>query len=229
MNVLPLRTRRSLALLAGIVVFAASACGAVLPKSPTSDFFVLTALEPAAPPSPPPAAPAVLVGPIALPRYLDRRELVTRLAANQLRVEDLELWAEPIRDSVPATIARDLATLFNDGRVQPLPWTDPAPPDLVVAVDVRRFEKTFRQTVELEAVWTISAGAGGVEHVRRTTRLSLPVAAAGTQAAVIAMSDALARMTREIVRDLRVLTRPEGHAERPRSREPYAAPGGRSP
>ena len=97
-----------------LVAVLAGACGSLFPKSPPSDFYLLTAAEPPARVSPPAPAPPILLGAVRLPPYLDRRELVTRLAPNQLRVEDLELWAEPLRESVPRTIERDLATQLGE-------------------------------------------------------------------------------------------------------------------
>jgi uncharacterized lipoprotein YmbA len=168
-------------------------CGTVLPKSDRSDFFVLTALEP--PAGPAAAAPSILLGPVVLPGYLDRRELVTRLGSNQLRTEELELWAEPLRDSLPRTLQRDLEALLGPGRIQRLPWTGPSPPEMVVSVELRRFERTASGRVELEAHWAIAEGQA--ERLRRETRLSLP-AGTNTQAAVASLSEVLAGLSREI-------------------------------
>jgi uncharacterized lipoprotein YmbA len=185
-------------------VLAAGACGAVLPKSKPSEFYVLTAREPVTRAEPAPGAPSVLLAPVVLPPYLDRRELVTRLGPNQVRVEDLELWAEPLRQSVPATLERDLAARLGGARVAKAPWTGTAPPDVVVSVELRRFERTSNRTVELEAVWTIVGGGGGGVRARRDTRLALAVPSPSTGAAVTVMSDALASLSREIAAALSV-------------------------
>jgi uncharacterized lipoprotein YmbA len=186
------------------VVFTVG-CTSVLPKPVKSDFFVLTALEPAASPAPTPDAPSVLLGRVALPPYLDRPELVTRLANNQLRVDDVELWGEPLRDGCPRTIEQDLAALLGGARVHHLPWTLAVPPDLVVAVEVRRFEPTAAGKVELAASWSIHDGRGENERLRRETRLSYPVGGSGPRAAVGSMSEALAALSREIAEGVRCL------------------------
>jgi uncharacterized lipoprotein YmbA len=180
-------------------------CGWLVPRSPSSSFYVLTAEEPSRS-GPPLAAPTVLLGPVVLPPYLDRRELVTRLASNQLRVDDLELWAEPLRDSVPRTIEHDLTEALGGRTVQRLPWTAAAPPEVAVSVEIRRFEKTAGGRVELAATWTIEERGDGA-RLRRDTSLSL-AAGAGTQTAVAAMSDALAALSRQIAGELRRAERP---------------------
>jgi uncharacterized lipoprotein YmbA len=197
-----------------LCLLLASACGSLLPRSPSSSFYVLTAAEPPAA-ARPPAAPSVLLGPVVLPEYLDRRELVTRLASNQLRVEDLDLWAEPLRESVPRTIERDLTTALGEGTVQRSPWTGAAPPETAVSVEIRRFEKTSSGTVQLTATWTIREGSAGLVRLRRVTSLSFP-SSGSTQAAVEGMSDALAALSREIAGGLRESARPAvGARDRP--------------
>jgi uncharacterized lipoprotein YmbA len=190
-------------------------CRAFLPRAPKSEFFLLTTLDPPAPAAPDRAdaraAPSILVGPVVLPGYLDRPEIVTRMGANQVQVEEIELWAEPLRDSIPRTLGRNLATLLDSGAVQREPWTGSSPPDLVVSVEVRRFEKTSAGQVELAARWTIDArpGEGGT---RGETRVAYPASGTSTQAAVAAMSAALAALSREIAAGVQRLARGQASA-----------------
>jgi uncharacterized lipoprotein YmbA len=202
-----------------LVVLGSIGCRAVLPKSARSDFFLLTALEPAPATASTAAAPTVLLRPVVLPEYLDRPELVTRLASNQLRLEELEQWAEPLRESFPRTVEQNLATLLGSSRVQRRPWGGAAPPDVVVLVEVRRFEKTSRGSVELEARWTIYDGTGENEQLRRETRLSYAAGEPSTRAAVASMSEAVAALSREIAGGVRCLARGQANAAGP-SRTP---------
>ncbi len=194
-----------------LLVVGALGCRAVLPKSAKSDFFLLTALEPAptaaaTAPAPTAAAPSVLLDRVVFPEYLDRPELVTRLASNQVQVEDLELWAEPLPASFARTMQQNLATLLKGSQVQPRPWTGPSPPDLVVSVEVRRFEKTWARRVELAAHWTIRDGSGKTERLQRETHLSYEPPGPSTRAAVASMSTAVAALSREIARSVRCLS-----------------------
>jgi uncharacterized lipoprotein YmbA len=197
-----------------LIVLGALGCPSLLPKSAKSDFFLLTALERPPATAPTGSAPSVLLGPVLLPPYLDRPELVTRLASNQLRVEDLELWAEPLRDSLPRTVEQNLATLLGRGRVQHMPWTGPSPPDLVVAVEVRRFERTSTGKVELAARWRILDGNGESERLCRETHVSYATAGTSTQAAVASMSEGLAALSREIANGVRGLAVSHASADR---------------
>jgi len=194
-----------------VVVAAAVAGCSLFPKSERSDFFLLTSLEPPPGAAPTASAPSVLVAPVVLPGYLDRRELVTRLSSNQILVDDLALWAEPLRESLPRTLAQDLTALLGSGSVRCLPWTGATPPDVVVSVEILRFERTAHGTVDLAARWTMTNGGGGAgERMRNETRLSLATGGTSMQAAVSSMSEALARVSREIASGVQRLAR-AGH------------------
>jgi uncharacterized lipoprotein YmbA len=199
-----------------LILLGTLGCRALLPKSAKTDFFLLTVPGPSARAAPAAASPSVMLGPVALPEYLDRPELVTRLASNQVRVEDLELWAEPLRDSFPRTVQENLATLLGGSRVQHLPWSGESPPDLVVSVEVGRFEKTAGGHVELSARWMICDGRGE-KCLRRATSLSYVINGTTTQAAVASMSEALTALSREIAGEVQRLAHDQANAATPRA------------
>src|SRR5439155_1308145 len=76
-------------------------------------------------------------------------------------------WGEPLRDGVERTLRGDLAARLGDERVLRAPSEGARPSDLVVDVEVRRFEAVAPSgappSVELEATWTVrEAGSGRV-------------------------------------------------------------------
>jgi hypothetical protein len=83
------------------------------------------------------------------------------------------------------------------------PWTSSSPPDLIVSVEVRRFERTPGGTVELAARWTIYDGNDQTKRLQRETLLSYaPGRKPSTQTAVATMSAAVAALSREIATGL---------------------------
>ena len=53
--------------------------------------------------------PVIGVGPITLPKYLDRPQIVTRAGSNQLALAEFDRWAEPLQDNVARVLAENLA------------------------------------------------------------------------------------------------------------------------
>ena len=87
--------------LAVVVFFALAGCAA----SPPSRFYVLSpvASDTTAPPTV--SAPAIGVGPVELPDYLGRPEIVVRSGAYELRYNETQRWAETLRDNVTSVLA----------------------------------------------------------------------------------------------------------------------------
>lgn len=178
------------ALLAACVL--ASAC--LGPRPDPSAFFLLS---PAAAPTGGAPVPVVLgLGPISLPGYLDRPQIVVRVSDHEIALAASDRWAEPLRDLVARTLAENLATLLPASSFVEYPWYPATAPDFGVAVDVRRFEVDVGGTVVLDATWRITAAGEVVD--RRATRFEEPADGADRSAAVAAQSRALGALSREI-------------------------------
>src|SRR5262245_16318090 len=76
--------------------------------------YVLTASPPAADGPTVPPDLSLGVGPVALPGYLDRRGLVTRVEANRVEAARNDLWAEPIGGAFKSVLEEDLRLRLPD-------------------------------------------------------------------------------------------------------------------
>ncbi len=133
------------------------------------------------------------LGPVRLPPYLDRAQIVTRAAPERLEVSATDRWAA----SLPVLFTRALADRLRraiPAEVVEWPWQPGATPDLRLSLDVRRFEREADGTAVLEAGWTVHAGAGGAVLARGETRLREPATGADMTASVAALSRAMDRL-----------------------------------
>ena len=173
-------------------------CGILLgPSNDRSRIFVLTPIESA-------AAPAsgntlsVSVKPVRLPEYLDGKEIVTRVAGNELRQDSLERWAEPLEDGFTRALGQNLATLLETDRVATTVWYGKELPTYSVGVEVERFEPSTDGTATLVARWAVRSGSGDRVITVRESRHVHNIAGASTTAAVDALSACLADLSRDI-------------------------------
>jgi hypothetical protein len=148
-------------------------------------------------------AGAVGLSPVAMPRYLDRPQLVTRTDANTLELSEFDKWAEPLADMIGRTLAEDLARRLPDRRVFLLPVRQAVPIDRVVDVQIVRFDADPAGTVALDAHWQVFAGAGRSLLAARKSAVRETATGPGKSAAVAAMSRALSRLSAEVARALR--------------------------
>jgi uncharacterized lipoprotein YmbA len=147
---------------------------------------------------------AIGVGPVTLPGYLDRREIVTRRGREEIELGEFDRWSEPLKDGAIRVLGENLAILLRTDRVALLPWRGSHPVQYQVVVEVARFEGATGADVTLEARWRI-LGADGKELVLRRSTITEVVGAPGYGALVAAMSGALGALSREIATAIRDL------------------------
>lgn len=139
------------------------------------------------------------LGPVTLPQYLDRPDIVTRQGANQMRLPDIYRWAEPLQPLMTRILAEDLYALLNANDVVPLPQRGDIRLDRAIEVDVGRFDATEAGEVTLDARWRIY---GGDEQTLITSGRSILTEAGAPvpdyDAIVAAMSRAVGRLSQEI-------------------------------
>lgn len=132
---------------------------------------------------------------VRTPAYLDRPQIVTRRGADRLEVADFDRWAEPLDQAVSRVMALNLARLLDSQRVQRQPFRDPGAVELVVEIDLLRFEGDWDAGVTLEAFFGLR---GEGLSLRRFAHVEEPIAGRDHAALAEAMSRALATFARQI-------------------------------
>jgi uncharacterized protein len=135
-------------------------CTVLAPQKDVTRFFVLMPVQDGAAPSP--AAPSrpltIGLGPITIPAYVNRPEVVTRISDSELRVSDTDRWGEHLDTNVARVLASDLAGQLGTQEILTYPWRIHAPIDYAVSVAFQRFERTADGHVMVHANWTIRNG-----------------------------------------------------------------------
>ncbi|MGA7871847.1 MAG: PqiC family protein [Candidatus Binatus sp.] len=135
------------------------------PQKDISKFYLLTPTADTAAPASAAAKSAggdftIGLGPIKLPPYLDRPEIVTRMAPNRLELSKEDRWGESLQNGFTSAMERDLAAQAGPGRIIVFPWYNTTHIDLQVEIDVYRFETDGQGTATLSAKWTILDSTG---------------------------------------------------------------------
>ena len=176
--------------------------------SAPSKFYVLTPLPAAdSPRSTERRAdhPALGVGPIKLPAYLDRSEIVTRSGQNALKLAEFDRWGEPITDTFMRVLAANLALLLNTNQVSLFPWARYVPVDYQVAVEVDRFDVGADGKAVLVARWYVLGGEEGKVLRSGSNVITEPSPTNDYAGIVAAMSRAVAQLAHEIAPSLKGL------------------------
>jgi uncharacterized protein len=187
-----IRLRRRLLLLATTCLIAACA------SSPTARFYRLDPLE-LSYQGDTGAGVILALGPMSLPDYLQRPQMVRRDRGAEVLVDELNRWAEPLDEQVPRIIAANVDGLADDIVVVPSTRRT-VTPDYRLFATVLRFDADTEGLTELVIQWGITAAAGTTVVPPRTSRYQTRATPADDPDAMAsAMSALLGQVSRDMV------------------------------
>ncbi len=148
------------------------------------------------------------IGPIEMPRYLERPRLVSRDGEHRLVLASAQRWGGSLGAEVDRVVADDLSALLGTPRVAVYPVRARFPVTWRVLIDVRAFEGAPGESVLLRARWMVASGTTGEAVAVEESAISQPTDGASWDAYVAAHSQALGRLTREIASRIASLPAP---------------------
>lgn len=141
---------------------------------------------------------AICVGPVMLPKYLDRPQIVTITRTSEVKLASFYRWAEPLQDNFIGVLAENLSQLLGTDRIIIFPRESASSSDYQIMVTVIRFDGEAGGNAVLSARWSIYGKGGKQELVSKKTDLSEPAGAEGYEALVSAQSRTIAGLSKEI-------------------------------
>ncbi len=198
-----------------VALFLATAACVSLKRTPEARFFVLQSqVEPRPLSGGETVAGIVGVEGARLPGHLERPQIVTWTAPNELQVDEFLRWAEPLDAGFTRTLAEDLAALLPDHQVVLRPWPGDTATRCRVLVSIGEFGLQRDGLVRLEGRWSLLPDRGGLALLQRPVSLQRgPLASAGDGAppatGVDLMSELVADLSRQIADAIRALPPPE--------------------
>jgi uncharacterized protein len=149
------------------------------------------------------------LGPIKLPPYLDRPEIVTRMAPNRLELSKEDRWGESVQNGFTSAMQRDLATQAG-AVVIVFPWYNTVHIDMQVQIDVYRFETDAQGTATLSAKWTILDTTGKNILYTVVSNLTQPSKPGDNTESAAALSRTIGDLSNQIANMLQQLRSHQG-------------------
>lgn len=138
------------------------------------------------------------IGPVRLPEYLDRPQLVTRLTANRLQLADSHRWAEPLSENIPRVLRENLSTLLGTDRVILYPWPSSSAMNYQLVVEVLNFENKGDGAASLVARWSVKGTNGKIVLPEKRSSFLVSAASRDQEALVGALNETLGLFCREV-------------------------------
>jgi uncharacterized lipoprotein YmbA len=168
--------------------------------TPASNYYVLERVTVPADSPLPPLTPVAL-GPVELPAYLERPQLVVR-DQGRLRVKEFERWGEPLSDGVANRMTQGLSAATGVD-VIPFLWPGGTGVAWRIPVEFIHFEADGSGRALLEARWAVFSPEREDTGVRGRARHETPVDTDDPLAITRALSELLGLLVGDIARSLR--------------------------
>jgi hypothetical protein len=150
------------------------------------------------------AGPVVQIGPVALPAWLNRPQLVRDEGAGRVTLLARTEWAAPLPQLIAESLAQGVGAQLGWSQVQAWPSVSPYAADWVVTLDVRDLTAA-ENSVRLDASWRVMRAG----QLLASGALKREVALSGQDAdAIVAAHDqALSELASAIASSLRSIAR----------------------
>lgn len=196
--------------LLALIILGTSTVTAGCGSSPVTRYYVLDSLSNSEDSNKPignKEDPAIGIGPVQFPKYLDRPQIVTRSSRNQIAIADFDQWAEPLKISFINVIAENLSILIPSERIVVYPWSRSTTIGHQVLIEVTRFEGELGGDSLLTARWSILGKNKRQISSRRTSSFRETSNGSGYRGTVSSMNRTLEELSREIAAALKEVSR----------------------
>ena len=139
------------------------------------------------------------IGPVEIPRYVDRLQLVTRTSDNVVELAEFDRWAEPVDTDVKRVLIENVSQLLGKEKAAVIKWDEGLPLDYQVRIEVTRFDFENTGVAVLTARWNIIGKDERKPLLLKTSRFTQSAPPDDFALMVGAMSRNLESLSQEIV------------------------------
>lgn len=156
---------------------------------------------------------AVSIGPVEIPDYLDRPQIVSRTSQNEIMFSEFDRWAGSLQDDTARVLKENITMLLSESAVSVSTWKWGTNYDYRIAVYISRFDIMPENKLLLSALWHITGKDGGKTLLTRESNILESVKAETYDAKVSSMSLALEKLSSDIADGIKAVSQKNKHAK----------------
>ncbi|MCX7098510.1 MAG: PqiC family protein [Methylococcales bacterium] len=145
--------------------------------------------------------PLVGLGPIRIPEYLDRPQMVVAVTDNQYQLSEDHRWAERLDQNIALALLKSLPGQLGTDRIIRYPWPQRQALDYQVSIDILEFNVDAKGQSRLVAQWTVKRK--DKPALDRRSSYQSPASMTDYNVMVKAQSQCLAKLGAEIAKTIR--------------------------
>ena len=147
--------------------------------------------------------PVIGLGPIRIPEYLNRPQMIIAIADNQYRLSEDHRWAEPLDQNISLALFKALPHQLGTDRIVRFPWSQRQVIDYQVGIDILEFNVDASGQSRLIAQWFIKRKE--LPTIDKRSVHQSPASTTDHAVMVKAQSQCLTKLGQEISKTLRQL------------------------
>ena len=147
--------------------------------------------------------PMIGLGPIRLPEYLDRFQMVVAVSENKYKLIDGHRWAEKLDQNISLALFKTLPSQLGTDRMIRYPWPQRPGVDFQVKIDILELNVDQDGQSQLVAQWSIKSKDKTILNKRST--FTAQASTTDIDKMVQAQSECLTKLGQEIVVNLKPL------------------------
>ena len=145
---------------------------------------------------------ALGVGPLEIPKMIDRPQIVTRDTGNKLQVAEFHRWGGALNEDILRVLTEQLSGLLKSNRVMAHPWAEFFQPDYRVYLIFHRFDGRLGESVVLNATWSVTDGRGRNALAVKRSVINELLPSADYESLVSASRGALEKLGQQIAQEV---------------------------
>jgi hypothetical protein len=144
----------------------------------------------------------IAILPVTIPAAIDRPQIVTRTAENQISLAEYNRWGGSLKEDIGRALVQNMNILIAGRPVSIVPETLAVDPRYYIAVTVNRLDGRLGETVWLNAGWTLRDQRAKQTLAIRSFVAEERVTGAGYADLVAAQSRLVEALSREIAGEI---------------------------
>ena len=178
-----------------------------IPNSPSPRFYVLQAIDKEQVDKKLSIAPDVLigVGPVKIPEYQDRPQIVTRGKENMLNFAQFDRWGESLDLGVARLIGEDLTVMLPGAKFTLYPWNSTIAVKYQVTVEIVQLESELDKDLFLAAQWMVIDAQNAKTLIIKRSEFRQPISPQNYSGLAKTLSKTCASLSGEIADSLAAL------------------------
>ena len=150
---------------------------------------------------------SVGIGPVDIPRLLNRPQIVSRKDTNEIIIAEKHQWGGSYKEELIKALTDNFSSLLKTERIEEYPWKSSFKPNYQVRIDIESFDGQVGKSVVLNARWRLLKGKRELLVKRAVIEVSVrphgsSISASSYSSYVKAQSEAIRRLSQEVVQHI---------------------------